>query len=314
MTPLRHLMTEFLEHLEIEKQRSPHTIKNYHRYLERFLGWCEPQGLTKPEQLTATHLQKYRAWLARLEDEMGEFLSPQTQAYHGIALRSWLRFMAKRDIACVSAEKVELPKMVVPEVTFLEPDEYQLMLAQTQSSRLQDRRDRAILECLFSTGLRVSELCRLNRNKLNLERGEVTVRGKGRKERLVFLDERAVDAINDYLAARDDMDDAVFIRHRPTAQDTVDVAAPKRLTPRSIQRIVAKRAAAAGITKTITPHTLRHSFATDLLRNGADVRAVQDLLGHASITTTQRYTHVTNQRLREVHRSYHRKDSDSSTN
>lgn len=310
MANISSLITDYLEHLEVERQRSNHTIQNYHRYLDRFASWAKHQGITEPDQLTTDHIQKYRAWLARLEDANGEPLSPQTQAYHGIALRSFLRYLAKRDIETVSAEKVELPKMVLPSVSFLEEDEYDRILSGITGHSPTDRRDRAIFECLFSTGLRVSELCKLNRSRLNLTRGEVTVRGKGRKERLVFLDDRATDALTEYLDSRSDDDDAVFIRHRATAHDA-DLEKGLRLTPRSVQRLVAKRAAAAGITKTITPHTLRHTFATDLLRNGADMRAVQDMLGHSSITTTQRYTHVTNQRLREVHARHHRAKNDS---
>ncbi len=309
MATIRQLIVDFLEHLEVERQRSPNTVANYHRYLERFASWAERRHITDPADLTANDIQKFRAWLAQLEDTNGEYLSPQTQAYHGIALRSFLRFLARRDIASVSADKVELPKMVLPSVSFLESDEYDRIMNEIKSQSITDRRDRAIFECLFSTGLRVSELCKLNRSRLNLERGEMTVRGKGRKERLVFLDDRAITALSEYLDARDDDDDAVFIRHRPTAHDA-NLEKGLRLTPRSVQRLVAKRAATAGITKTITPHTLRHTFATDLLRNGADVRAVQDMLGHASITTTQRYTHVTNQRLREVHARHHRHKED----
>lgn len=308
MKTISSLVIDYLEHLEVERQRSPYTIKNYHRYLERFANWAKHIGRMTPDQLKTADIQKYRAWLARLQDAKGELLSPQTQAYHGIALRSFLRYLAKQDIATVSAEKVELPKMVLPSVSFLETEEYNRIIEGISGHAPVDRRDRAIFECLFSTGLRVSELCRLNQSRLNLERGEVTVRGKGKKERLVFLDDRSVKALHEYLDSRSDEDDAVFIRHRATAHDA-DLEKGYRLSPRTIQRIVAKRAAAAGITKTITPHTLRHSFATDLLRGGADLRAVQDMLGHASITTTQRYTHVTNQRLREVHDRHHRRSS-----
>jgi site-specific recombinase XerD len=309
MATITQLITDYLEHLEVEKQRSINTVKNYHLYLGRFATWAKHLGLTTPEQLKTDHIQKYRTWLARLEDANGDILSPQTQAYHGIALRSFLRYLARRDIETVSAEKVELPKMSLPSVSFLEEDEYARIIEEIKGSSPADRRDRAIFECLFSTGLRVSELCRLNRSRLNLERGEVTVRGKGKKERLVFLDDKSVAALHDYLDSRSDDDDAVFIRHRATAHDA-NLEKGLRLTPRSIQRLVAKRAATAGITKTITPHTLRHTFATDLLRNGADLRAVQDMLGHSSITTTQRYTHVTNQRLREVHNRHHRHKED----
>ncbi len=301
------LVTDFLEHLEVERQRSPHTIENYARYLGRFSTWCKKYGITNAAKLNSEIIQKYRVWLARLEDNFGQTISPQTQAYHIIALRSFLRFCAKRDVKTVSAEKVELPKTSLPEVSFLEPDEVIDLFNSINTEPLSGKRDRAILECLYSTGLRVSELVKLSREKLNLDRAEITIIGKGKKERIVFLDENAVVWLKTYFDARDDEDEAVFIRHRKLPGEDEVMAKSRRLTPRTIQRVVAKRALEAGITKTVTPHTLRHSFATDLLMNGADIRSVQDMLGHSSITTTQRYTHVTNKKLREVHQKFHRK-------
>ncbi len=303
---IKQSISDFLEHLEVERHRAKNTLANYKRYLARFADWCSEHKLTKPGQLTTTDIQKYRVWLARFEDEFGSLLSAQTQGYHVIALRSWLRFCAKRDIETLSPDKIELPKMNLPEVNFLDPDEVGDLLGAINSKTLTGKRDLAILECLYSTGLRVSELTKLSREKLNIERGEITVRGKGNKERLVFLDDAAQAALADYFKAREDNDDAVFIRHR---QQKTDVLENLRLTPRSVQRIVAKRAMLAGITKRVTPHTLRHSFATELLINGADLRSVQDMLGHASVTTTQRYTHITNKQLRSVHQKFHRKQN-----
>lgn len=298
-------ITSFLEHLEVEKNRSPLTLKNYQRYLDRFSDWAIHNHLTQPSQLTSKTIQKFRVWLARKEDDFGQLLSTQTQAYHIIALRSWLRYCAKRDIKTISADKVELPKMALPEVNFLEPDEIQTLFNAIPEKGLTSKRDRAIFECLYSTGIRVSELTKLNRERLNLDRGEITVRGKGNKERIVFLDDHAKNALKTYLDSREDEDDAVFIRHRKTAHDNDPLKPSRRLTPRSVQRMVSKRSAEAGITKTVTPHTLRHSFATELLMNGADLRSVQDMLGHSSVTTTQRYTHITNKKLREVHARHH---------
>ncbi|MDO8471780.1 MAG: tyrosine-type recombinase/integrase [bacterium] len=299
------IVDDFLEHLEVERHRATNTLTNYRRYLTRFSNWCTEHEITKPSQLNPDNIQKFRVWLARFEDENGELLSPQTQGYHVIALRSWLRFCAKRDIDTLSADKIELPKMSLPEVNFLEPDEVADLIGSINTETLTGKRDQAILECLYSTGLRVSELTKLSRDRLNIDRGEITVRGKGNKERLVFLDDAAKEALHEYFKARPDNAEAVFIAHRKVTNP--DILTDQRLTPRSIQRIVSKRASLAGLTKKVTPHTLRHSFATELLMNGADLRSVQDMLGHSSVTTTQRYTHVTNSQLRSVHAHFHGK-------
>lgn len=298
----------YLEHLEVERHRSPHTLANYGRYLRRFADWTKANHLNDLAQISADQIQRYRVYLARLEDQQGQTISSQTQAYHIIALRSFLRYCGKRDWHTVSVDKIELPKMTLPEVNFLEPDEVNRLLSSINTKSTTGKRDLAILECLYSTGLRVSELVKLNRSRLNLDRGEITIIGKGGKERLVFLDEASKAALKDYFGSRQDEEEAVFVRHRANAKDQRVEDASKRLTARTIQRIVAKRAAAAGITKTVTPHTLRHSFATELLINGADLRSVQDLLGHSSVTTTQRYTHITNRQLKEVHQNFHKKN------
>ncbi len=307
-TRLAHTVTDFLEHLEVEKHRSQKTIANYGRYLDRFTTWASHAGITTPDHIDAPAIQKYRVWLSRFTDQFGQLLATQTQAYHIIALRSFLRFCGKRDITTISAEKVELPKMVTPTVTFLTADEVDDLIDSIPTQGISGKRDRAIIDCLYSTGLRVSELVSLDKTRVNVDSREITVRGKGRKERLVFLDDNAADSLAEYLAARTDDDPAAFIRHRTMAGDT-DPSTPtsRRLTPRSIQRMIIKRATAAGITKTVTPHTLRHTFATGLLANGADLRSVQEMLGHVSVTTTQRYTHVTNPQLKRTHDQFHRK-------
>lgn len=295
---LGKLKQQFLEYLEIEKNRSPKTIENYDRYLRRFLTLTKADA---PSGITDEAVRKYRLQLNRLGGRGAE-LKKQTQFYHLIALRSFLKYLAKRDIKCLAPEKVELGRMPAREIEVIEHDELERLLASPKGSGLTPLRDRALLELLFSTGLRVSEAAKLNRDSVNFKRDEFSVRGKGDKIRLVFLSERAKDELKKYLEKREDVDEALFIHcKKGFAKRDEDL----RLTPRSVQRLVKKYAASAGISKKITPHGLRHAFATDLLRNGADLRSVQQLLGHAQITTTQIYTHVTDKALREVHKKYH---------
>lgn len=292
-----------MEYLEIEKNRSPKTIENYNHYLTRFINFTKAGD---PGDITEEAIRKYRLQLNRITDERGKPLKKITQNYHIIALRSFLKYLAKRDIRVVPAEKIELGKQEEREVVFLEPSELERFLRAPQGMSLSNLRDRAILETLFSTGLRVSELCSLNQYDIDLKRGEFSVRGKGSKLRLVFLSEQAKTAIASYLDKRQDADEALFIR--VPRNERFEKYAGLRLTPRSVQRIIKKYAVAAGIIgKKISPHSLRHSFATDLLRNGADIRSVQALLGHSSVTTTQIYTHVTDKQLREVHKRFHKK-------
>lgn len=301
MVIVKTLISEFRDYLEIEKNRSDKTLENYDHYLNRFLEFAIEQGHTNlvAGQITLPLVRKYRQYLSRYIDERGENLKPITQTYHVIALRAFLKFLAKSDIKSLPAEKIELGKTPQRTVDFLETDELiALFKAVPHTQKLQDLRDYAILQTLFSTGLRVSELASLTRDKINLTRGEFMVRGKGDKPRLVYLSEEAKAAIAQYLKKRTDNNEYVFISHgiNSTAQN---------LTPRSIQRLIAKYATIAGIVKKVTPHVLRHSYATDLLINGADIRSVQALLGHSSITTTQVYTHVTNRQLKEVHQAFH---------
>lgn len=296
---------QFLEYLEIEKNRSLKTIENYDHYLSRFVEFV---GATSaPEKITEDDIRKFRLNLNRLNDAKGDSLKKVTQNYHVIALRAFLKYLAKRDVQCITAEKVELGKQEDREVSFLEKDELEKLLNSPDSVTLSGLRDRAILNCLFSTGLRVSELCALNRDEVDLDRGEFYVKGKGKKVRVVFLSPEASQLIKSYLSKRIDMDEAMFIRI--PQNNRFEMFENLRLTPRSVQRIVKNYAGIAGVVgKKVSPHTLRHSFATDLLRNGADIRSVQAMLGHSSVTTTQIYTHVTDKQLRETHQKFHDKE------
>ena len=324
MTSLSSYITDFLEHLEIEKNRSPKTLQNYDFYLRRFLQWF---GDKQPDDITGEEIRKYRLWLNRLVDVHGDPLRKNTQNYHLIALRSFLKYLAKRDIKTLAPEKIELMKMPDRQVSFLEGGDLNRILeAPLQHDNTTTRqhteneaatpkraialRDKALLELLFSTGLRVSELIALKKDDVNLKRDEFTVTGKGSKARVVFLSEQAKYWIKKYLDARKDMNPYLFVSHDVKKNKRLEDSKIERLedqplTVRSVQRIVQKYARAAGITKPVTPHTLRHSFATDLLQNGADIRSVQAMLGHSSITTTQIYTHITDKELRNIHKRFH---------
>lgn len=300
---IKTLKIQYLEHLEIEKNRSPKTLENYGRYLDRFLQFAK---VSSPSDITEDLIRQYRLYLNRLKDSGGNPLKKVTQNYHIIAIRNFLKYLAKRDIKSVSAEKVELGKQEDREVTFLESDELERLLKSPEGDNLDALRDRAVLGTLFSTGMRVSELCSLDRDKIDTTQGELSIRGKGSKIRVVFLSDEAKENINKYLTKRIDVDEALFIRIPKSKTFSKD--SDLRLTPRSIQRIVEKYATKAGIVgKNVSPHSLRHTMATDLLRNGADIRSVQAMLGHSSITTTQIYTHVTDKQLREVHKRFHNK-------
>lgn len=307
---LFQLVREFLEYLEIEKGRSSTTVENYQFYLERFAQWlADNKSKSKPEQINQDIIREYRLWLNRLKDKTGANLKKNTQNYHLIALRSFLKYLAKRDIKTLSPEKIELAKISERSVEFLESSDLDKILEAplgSKNSEIIKKRDKAILETLFSTGLRVSELANLKTDQINLKKDEFTIRGKGDKPRIVFLSNQAKYWIDQYLKLRKDDNPYLFISHdraakkRPKKEDQNE-----GLTPRSIQRLMEKYAKIAGITKHVTPHTMRHSHATDLLMNGADIRSVQAMLGHASITTTQIYTHITNQQLRDVHKAFH---------
>jgi site-specific recombinase XerD len=305
---LKKLLADFLEDLEIGQGRSPRTVQNYDRYLKRFLTQQKVSGVAG---ITSDAVRHFRRWLntaaPRPHDIAEHGVSLATQNYHLIALRQFLRYLARRDVAALPADKVGLAKLNERDIDVLYPEEIDALLTSPSGDELGPLRDRAILEVLFSTGMRVAEVVSLNRDDLRKETNELAVRGKGNKVRVVFLSTIAQEASAHYLARRDDIDPALFVRHGPNSADRSDL----RITPRSIQRMIRRYAVAAGLTKKVTPHTLRHSFATDLLSNGADVRQVQQLLGHSSITTTQVYTHLTDVHLRDVHTRYHRAGRDS---
>lgn len=309
MAKISSYLRTFLEYIEVEKGRSPLTIRNYEFYLQRFIDWAKDPD---PAKIDLDMIHKFRLYLNRLENRENGTLRKSTQNYHLIALRSYLRFLQKRDIPCFSPEKIELAKQGSREVTFLENEDLDRLLRAPEASDAQPiikARDKAILELFFSTGMRVSELSALHREHINLKRDEMSIRGKGDKLRIVFLTGRARTAIKNYLDMRDDENEALFIRHDRAAPDPDTLEEKQKevgpLTPRSMERLVRHYATCAGIPKKVSPHTLRHSFATDLLMNGADVRSVQSLLGHTSITTTQIYTHITNKQLRDVHKAFH---------
>ena len=306
---LELLIAEFLEYLEIEKGCSPLTIREYRHYLQRFHNWLtENSPATKPEEINLDLIRRYRLYLAHLRARDGLPLKRVTQSYHIVALRAFLRYLlVQRDIVTLSPDKVELPKQSSRSIAFLNPDQIERLLNSPKIATSAGLRDRTILETLYSTGLRVSELVSLNRDQVDLERKEFGVKGKGNKLRVVFLSDTAAQWIERYLQARHDNFKPLFIRHSGKV-DARNNGEKMRLTARSIQRIVAKYAERAGLPIEATPHTLRHSFATDLLIGGADIRAVQEMLGHESIRTTQVYTHVTNRRLKEVHKAFHSKN------
>jgi site-specific recombinase XerD len=306
---LEPLIEDFLEYLEIEKGRSPLTIREYRHYLERFLDWLKVNTKIKePGDITSDIVRKYRLYLAHLSNPYGAQLKRITQTYHIIALRAFLRYMVvQRNIDTLSPEKIELPKQSQRSVTFLSPEQLDRLLNCPKISDEAGLRDKAILETLFSTGLRVSELVRLNRDQINLERQEFGVRGKGDKLRVVFLSDTAASWLERYLQTRKDSFKPLFVRYSGRIDTTKD-GEKMRLTARSIQDIVNKYAKRCGLPIVVTPHTLRHSFATDLLIGGADLRSVQEMLGHESIRTTQVYTHVTNKHLKEIHHEFHSRD------
>ncbi len=300
-TSYQSLVKTYLEYLEIERGRSSRTIRNYAFYLERFGEWA---GYPGPKAITEELVRKYRLHLNRDYDGRdGNQLKKSTQNYHLIALRSFLQFLARRDVVTLAANKIELAKQDGRKIEFLEEDELErLRRAPEKIGGILGKRERAVIELLYCSGLRVSELAGLHIDQINLKKDEFTVTGKGSKHRVAFLTKDARDALRDYLEARRDTSPYLFVGH-DRAKDAREESLP--LSPRSVQRSVEKLATIAGITKRISPHVLRHTFATELLRNGADIRSVQAMLGHESITTTQIYTHVTDKGLKEVHKKFH---------
>lgn len=322
---MEKLIDEFLDYLKVERNVSKLTVRNYKHYLMRFTEWVlqSSAGINNVEDIDQKIVRKYRIWLADYVDDKGQNLKPVTQSYHVIALRSWLRWLVKNDYEVLSPDKVDLPKSDSKSLKFLNAEQVERLLNMPSISKPEGLRDKVILEILFSTGLRVSELVNLNIDQIDLERQEFGVVGKGRRVRVVFLSDRAVKWIKKYLSVRDDEWQPLLINYRGAKtsgqitgdsdmdQDILkfdkDYGESRRLTARSVQRIVKKYAKKAKLPVDITPHGLRHSFATDLLRAGADLRSVQELLGHKNISTTQVYTHVTDPQLRKVHEKFHGK-------
>ncbi len=319
---LYSLVNEFLEYLQIEKNASKLTIRNYRHYLERFLLFLasptQPSFNPKekkeiitnlkfsPGQINNDIVRKYRLVLSQFTDEKGLPLKRITQNYHVIALRSFLRYLSKRDIKTLAPEKIDLPKAESKSLKFLERDAVERLLNMPSISEEKGLRDKAMMELLFSTGLRVSELVKLNRDQINFDRGEFGVIGKGGKARVVFLSDRAAEWLQRYLKERKDKYKPMFIRYGGVHKNA-NFDEAMRLTSRSVQRVVEKYVNKAKLPIKITPHGLRHSFATNLLKNGADIRSVQEMLGHKNIATTQIYTHVTNPQLKQIHKKYHGK-------
>ena len=297
----------FLESLEVEKNLSRLTIRNYSHYLKRFNNWFKEQGASDLTQLDQDLLRAYRVYLARYSDDQGRTLSKKTQSYHVIALRSWFKYLVKNDFEVLHPEKIDLPKGESTPMSFVSIEEIERLLSQPELTSQTGLRDRAILEVLFSTGLRVSELVKLNRDQINLKRREFGVIGKGRRPRVVFLSERAVDWLERWLASREDIWQPVFVRMSGKKVHPAFDGEAMRLSTRSVQRLVDKYARKAHLTVKLSPHGIRHSFATDLLINGANLRDVQEILGHKNIATTQIYTHVTKSQLKKVYDKRHSK-------
>lgn len=311
MASLKQLKTQFLEYVEIEKGRSLNTVSNYDHYLSRFLEFIKTDN---PAQIDDANVREFRMWLNRQSTgnnrATGETLSKKTQNYYLIAIRAFLKYLARQEIKSMPAERIELAKVTQRQLDLITHEELQRLLNSPKGNDLKDLRDKAILELLFSTGLRVSELCSLT-SDINLKSDELSVRGKGGKIRVVFVSDEAKSAVKKYLGARKDMSDALFVQignefsgKGKAVKEKLDVGP---LTRRSIERIVKQHAIKAGISKKVTPHVMRHMFATDLLGNGADLRSVQAILGHANIGTTQIYTHVTDKHLRDIHKKFHNK-------
>lgn len=309
MASLKQLKQQFLEYIEIEKGRSLKTVENYDHYLSRFLEFSKNDD---PSNIDANSVREFRLWLNRQSTgntKTGATLSRKTQNYYLIALRAFLKYLARQEVKSLPAERIELAKVGERQLDLITEAELKRLLDSPKGGELKDLRDRAILELLFSTGLRVSELCSLT-NDIDLSSDDLSIRGKGGKVRVVFISDHAKNCIRDYLKARKDMDDALFVQVGKEVQKKKNSKEEKTanpLTRRSIERIVKYHATKAGISKKVTPHVMRHMFATGLLSNGADLRSVQALLGHSSIVTTQIYTHVTDKHLRDTHKKFHKR-------
>lgn len=308
--PIKEHLYDFLDYLEVEKGLSNKTQENYSRFLNKFLKWLNDNKLThlSPSELSTDHIWKYRLFLSRhIDSKTGKTLKKTTQNYYLIALRALLQYFVEKNIDTLPPSKIKLAKdKGDKEVNFLKLEQIKKLLeAPTPDDRI-GLRDKAILEVLFSSGLRVSEMTALNRDQFRIKKStrdlEVAIVGKGEKIRTVYISERATDALRNYLNERKDMDKALFINYKPGIEKTEK---SRRLTPKSVEDIIKKYVKIAGLPVNSTPHTLRHSFATDLLNQGVDLRLVQEFLGHKNISTTQVYTHVTNKKLKDIHRKAH---------
>ncbi len=304
---LSRKVEEFFEYLEVEKGSSPLTIRNYKHYLKRLTQWMENEGIRQGvKDINSDVIRNFRVYLSRIDNGSGGTISRRTQGYHVIAIRSFLRWLLKNDISVMSPDKIDLPKVSDRQIKFLSGEQVDRLLNAPTLSTIQGKRDKAILEVFYSTGLRVSELVSLDRDKIDLDRREFGIVGKGGKARVVFLSARASEWIKRYLNERPDKYKPLFIRHKgkmdPTTPDE-----KMRLSPRSVQRMLKKYVKKIKLPVDATPHVIRHSFATDLLMAGADLRSVQEMLGHKNVSTTQIYTHVTNRQLRDIHKSFHGK-------
>lgn len=309
MNGLTGLITDFLDYLEVERNVSPLTIRNYKHYLMRFNAWLEEASTSppNPQKITAETIHRFRVFLTRYTDTKGLTLKRVTQNYHLIALRAFLRYLSKKDIKTMSPEKIDLGKAESRSLKFLNHEQLTRLLNQPDVSIVQGLRDKAILEMLFSTGLRVSELVKLNRDQIDFTTREIGVIGKGGRPRVVFISDSAVEWLNKYLNYREDKYKPLFVRYSGKRARKDQGEEGIRLTARSVQRVVEKYTKKARLPIKITPHGLRHTFATDLLTAGADLRAIQEMLGHKNVSTTQIYTHVTNPQLKEIHKKYHDK-------
>lgn len=302
---LKDAIYDFLTHCEVGKYQSKKTVENYRHYLKRFETFAKPK--TDVAKISGDTIRDYRLFLHRMKGKTDETtLNIKTQQYHLIALRALLKHLHKNDIKTLSPEKIELPKVPERAVDVLSREELDAMFGVIDPTKRNGLRDLGLLHLLYSTGLRVSEVSKLNRKDVNLDTREFRVIGKGRKARIVFVSDMAKGHVKQYLEGRDDNWVPVFVSNSNRSNKTTLTGEERRLQPQAIERVVRNIASLAGVMKKVTPHTLRHTFATELLRNGADIRSVQEMLGHASITTTQIYTHLTHKRLKEIHEQFHR--------